>query len=470
MERHFPTQAADADQAGWDQEQIGAHPGGGRGEAGGRVSKHGYQEKGHARPGDHLQHTGQNGKSAVSHPLDGKPDDVDQGEGNEEGAADHNVLAGESHQPLHLRLARVQEQHGAGLGKEQHPSKGQRRVQHSQQRTGPDPLPQAFQLPGPHVLAAVGGHGGPHGVKGTAQQLKELAPSGHRRHIGAAQTVHRRLEHDGADGGDGVLHPHGNSYDAQGPAGGPVQPPLLSAHTEHRVLLCHEDEAGRAGDALRYHRGDGRPRHTGVKPQDEGEIQRDVQHGRESQKIYRGPAVPQGAQDPRQQIVEKRGGDPQEDNKDIALGVRKNILRGVHHRENGAAQKAGGHREHQGEQDGEVGRVCHMPAHADVVAGPHPLGHRDSKPAAHPHAEADDKKVDGAGRAHRRQSLGPQQLPHDHRVHQIIELLKQHAQQRGQAKAQNQPHGAARRQILGHVSIPLFFTRRQTSAHNTALL
>ena len=402
LDRHFPAQAADADQAGGNQKQVGAHPGGGRGEAGGRVSKHRHQEEGHARPGGHLQHPGQDGKPAVSHPLDGEADDVDQGEGDEEGTADHNVLTGEGHQPLHLRFARIQKQHGAGLGKEQHPPKGQRGVQHPQQRTGPDSLPQAVQLPGPYVLAAVGGHGGPHGVKRTAQKLKELASGGHRRHIGAAQAVDRGLEHNGADGGDGVLHPHGNAYDAQGPAGGPVQPPLLPAHTKHRVLFGHEDEAGRAGDALGYHRGDGRPRHPCVKPQDEGEIQRDVQHRGESQKVYRGPAVAQGAQDSSQQIIEKRGGNPHEDNEDIALGIREDIAGGVHHRENGAAQKAGSHREHRGEQDGEVGRVRHMPAHAGVVARPHPLGHRDGKPAAHPHAESDDKKVDGAGGPHRR--------------------------------------------------------------------
>ncbi len=212
------------------------------------------------------------------------------------------------------------------------------------------------------------------------------------------------------------------------------------------------------------------PATPSVKPQDEGEVQADVQHRGDGQKVHRGLAVAQGAQDCRQQIIEKGGGDPHEDNEDIALGIREDIAGGVHHRENGAAQKAGSHREHRGEQDGEVGRVRHMPAHAGVVARPHPLGHRDGKPAAHPHAESDDKKVDGAGGPHRRQGLGPQQLSHDHRVHQVVKLLKQHAQQGGQAKVQDQPHGAAYSQIFGHGRVPLFFQRRQAAARNTALL
>ena len=37
----------------------------------------------------------------------------------------------------------------------------------------------------------------------------------------------------------------------------------------------------------------------------------------------------------------------------------------------------------------------------------------------------------------------PQQLAHNHGVHQVVELLEQQSKQGGQGKAQDQPHGAA---------------------------
>ena len=47
-----------------------------------------------------------------------------------------------------------------------------------------------------------------------------------------------------------------------------------------------------------------------------------------------------------------------------------------------------------------------------------------------------------------------QQLSHDHGVHQIIQLLKQHPKQGGQSEAKNQPHRTAHRQIPCHKRSP----------------
>ena len=462
--RVAPAQARDAEHAGRNQEGVGADPGGGRGEAGRGIAQGGDEEIGHAHAGRHLQHTGQDGEDAVAHPLDGEADDIHQGQGDAEGAVDQDILAGQGTQQFQLRLLGIQEQHGTLAGEEHHGEQDGPGADHPQQGAGADPLAQPPQLQGPHVLAAVGGHGGSHGVKGAAEQLKQLASRRHRRHIGAAQAVDRSLEHDGADGGDGVLKPHGHPHDAQVAAGIRIQPPLLPGHPEDGVLLPHIGQAGHAGDPLGHHRGDGRPRHPGVEPQNKGKVQEDVQHRGQGQEVHRCPAVPQRADDPRQQVVEEGGGDAHKDDEDIDVCAVEDVRRRLHHRENGPAQQTRGHREHQGEQGGEIGGVGHVAAHANRVVGPHPLRHGNGKSVAHPHAEADHQKADGAGGAHRRQGARAQQLAHDHGVHQVIELLEQHAQQRGQPKAENQPHGAAGRQILHHKEHLASRRRGRTSA------
>ena len=214
----------------------------------------------------------------------------------------------------------------------------------------------------------------------------------------------------------------------------PVQPPLLLSGAEDGILFPHVHQTGQAGHRLRGDGGDGRSRHPRLEIQDQGEVQEDVQERGQGQKIHRRFAVPQRADDGGQQVVEEGGRDAHEDDEDIGIGVVDDVRRGAHHHQNVPAEQPRGHGEHQGEQGGEIGGVGHKAAHLAIFPGPHPLGHRDGKAVAHPHAEADDEKVDGAGGAHRRQGLGPQQLAHDHGVHQIIKLLEQHAAQGGQGE------------------------------------
>lgn len=159
----------DAAQAGGNEKQIGADPRRRGGKAGGGISYGGDEEVPHHRARDHLQHTRQNGEGAEAHPLDGKTQDVHQGQGEEKRGQSDGVLAHQALQQLQLRLAGAEEQHSA-LGREQ--QHGQQRgggVDQPQQGTGTDPLVEPVQPVRAHVLAAVGGHCGPHGVKGTGQ-------------------------------------------------------------------------------------------------------------------------------------------------------------------------------------------------------------------------------------------------------------------------------------------------------------
>ena len=272
------SQTVNAAHAGRNQEQVGAHPGCRGGEAGRRIAKHRYKDDTHHGAGDHLHHARQNGQTAEAHTLDGETDNVHQGQREEKGGEGADVLGGQIYQGGKLRLGGVQEEHGPLGRKEQHAAEGDQRIDEAQQRAGPHALAQAVQLDRAHILAAVGGHGGTHGVVGTAQQLEQLASRSHTRHIEAAQAVDGGLEEDGADGGDGVLKPHGYPHKAQGPAGTDVQLPLLPAHVEDGELFHHVHQAGQAGHSLGQYGGQRGSRHPQPEHQDKGQVQANVQH------------------------------------------------------------------------------------------------------------------------------------------------------------------------------------------------
>ena len=246
------------------------------------------------------------------------------------------------------------------------------------------------------------------------------------------------------------MQAHGQAHGAKGLAGVGVKPPLLPGNSENGEPLHHIHQARHAGHRLGHHRGNAGPGHAPVQQQNEAQVQHDVQPGGQRQEVNRGPAVPQGADDGRQQVIQEYHRNAHEDDEDIGVGIPKEVGRGVHGDQDIPAEDAGAHGEHQGNDGGQVGGVGHIPAHLGVVLGAHPLGHGDGEAGAHPQAESDDEKVDGAGGAHRPQGLGAQQLAHDHGVHHVIELLEQQPQQGGYRKAQDQPHGAARGKVFSH--------------------
>ena len=111
-----------------------------------------------------------------------------------------------------------------------------------------------------------------------------------------------------------------------------VEPTLLARHAQDGEALAHIEQAGQAGHPLRGHGGDGRPRYAGLEVQNQDQVQNDVQEGGQGQEIHRRFAVPQGADDAGQQVVQKGGGDAHEDDENIGVRVVKDVRRGEHNR------------------------------------------------------------------------------------------------------------------------------------------
>ena len=93
---------------------------------------------------------------------------------------------------------------------------------------------------------------------GTLRNWAALLPGGLRGHDAAAQTVHRALQHDAADGGDAALQAHGDAHVAELEAVAGAQTALFPAPLQLRVVAADVDETADARHRLTEHGGEGR--------------------------------------------------------------------------------------------------------------------------------------------------------------------------------------------------------------------
>ena len=67
------------------------------------------------------------------------------------------------------------------------------------------------------------------------------------------------------------------------------------------------------------------------------------------------------------------------------------------------------------------------------------LRHRDGEPGAGAGAEAQNQEIQRACRAYARQCVNAQKAAYDHRVHSVVHLLKQQAEQQRNEETEKQP-------------------------------
>ena len=446
-------------QIGGQQEQVRQDPGGGRGKAGGGEAKYRHQER-QSAPGGHLKEPRQGGQRREAHPLDHKPDNVYQGQREIEQRAGQQILPRQRQQ---RRALLVQEQHVQRLGKGPEHRQRDPGVEGPQQRAGAHALVQPVPLLCPHVLPAVGGHGAAHGVKGTAEKDGHLAGRCDRCDIDGPQPVDGGLHHHAANGGDGVLQPHGQTHDAQLLQPRPLTAPVLPRHAQHRVAPDHPHQAPRPRQQLGQDRGQGRAEHVQMERQNKQDVQRNVDQRRRDLPDDRRAAVPQGAQDAGGEVVEEVGGQSGKNGGDIGVGAGIDVRRSMHPRQDGAAQAHSGRRQDSADARAQPHAVGHIAPQLLLVACAELLGHRDGKAAAHAHTESHHQEVDGAGGAHSRQRRAAQRLAHNSGVNHVVELLEQVSEQHRDAKAENQPHRAAPCQIFRHNDITSSFIIQHVS-------
>ena len=432
-----------------EQEYIRHDPRGGAGVADGVEAKRGYQQQGKGAPGNHLEHACHNGKAGIAQPLNGEPQQVDKQKRNVECGADPQILLAEGQNFRHGgKVIGIQKQGSQRAAAAVQHGEHQNAVGNAQNGGVPHAGAHPLRLSGAYVLSGKGGDSGAHGIKGTHDEVADLAAGGHGRHIGRAEGIDGGLEHDAADGGDGVLQAHGQTHGQQVPDVFSLRYQVRPGQVQNGEVLRHVHKAQHAGNQLAEQSRPTGARYAHVELHNEENIQYHVQQTGENQKIQRRPGVAQGAEDAGQKVIEHGGGNAQKDQENIIVGVSKGVLRILHPDEDPPAVDGGEQGDAQRQHGGQQNHVTHVLPHAVKVTGAELLGNGNGKSGADTVAQAQHKKADGAGGTDACQRVHAQRLAHDHRVDHIIKLLEQQTQQQGKHKGKQQTHWGT----AGHTS------------------
>ena len=313
-----------------------------------------------------------------------------------------------------------------------------------------EPLP----LFGPHVLPAVGGHGGAHGFQRAGKEHGHLVGGGGRGDIHGAQHIHGALQHHAADGGDGKLQSHGQPQGQKVPDAPPGPGPVAFFQPEHLKAPAHLPQAAEARQKLADGGGEGRAEHPPLQADDEKQVQGDVHRRGHHQPDHGGAAVPHRPEDARAHIVKDIPRDARENGGDVDPGAVDDIRGGIHQLQDIPAEDHRHSGDQHPEKDAAAGRPCHIFPQGVIVPRAETLGDGNGEAAADADGPAHHQKVDGAGAAHRRQGVSAQKLAHNGGIHHAVELLEQHTQQNGQAELQNQGQGTALCKVFGHGTPP----------------
>lgn len=115
-------------------------------------------------------------------------------------------------------------------------------------------------------------------------------------------------------------------------------------------------------------------------------------------------------------------------------------------------QEEGDQGREQGGAKGDIGGIEDGAADQVVLPGAEILRRNDAAAAADSVEQRKEQEGNGACGSHRRQGVGPQQLPHDHGIRQVVRLLEKVSDQKRQRKNGKQCQRPAFRHIRDSLS------------------
>ena len=269
------------------------------------------------------------------------------------------------------------------------------------------------------------------------------------------------MQQNGADGRDAVLQPHGQPHEQQPHGIELARLEIVAAQPQNREFFCHIDQTQQTRDELTDERRPARARHAHFERHNKEQVERNIQQAREDQKQQRCAAVAEGAENAGERVIEHRGRDAEEDQKNIVISIGKRVLGRVHRGQDPAAAERREQGHDEGDQAAQPDHVADEAAQTVLVAFAEFLRHGDGKARADARAEADDQEADRAGRADAGKRLDAERFADDNGVDHGIELLKQQPQQQGQNERQQDRQRAADSHIafLGHMKTPRFLKK-----------
>ena len=189
-------------------------------------------------------------------------------------------------------------------------------------------------------------------------------------------------------------------------------------------------------------------------PDDEPQIQNDVQHGGNGQKYQRHDGISHRPQERSKEIVQENPGDSHKNHEQIGAHIPPHLVRDVEkYTKRVQTEVSNDVQKHRRGGDGIEGRADIL-AKAVLV----PLAEADGKQrtASHAQSKQDGGKEghQGKGRPHRRKCIATKKLPDDQGVGNIIALLEQVAQNHGDCEQQHGFGDGAFCQISIHYAPP----------------
>lgn len=166
-----------------------------------------------------------------------------------------------------------------------------------------------------------------------------------------------------------------------------------------------------------------------MKDADEQKIQAHVQEARQDQKIERTFGIPQSAQHAGCIVIDRHKQESHAHDAVVGEGIRIDIGGSIQQSKQGACQQEG-HDAHQDrEKQHDISGVGDAGFYLSGIPASEELCGDDAAAGSDTVAEGKEQKAHGAGGTDRSQCLCTDELPYDHRVYQVIDLLEQVADQ-----------------------------------------
>ena len=319
---------------------------------------------------------------------------------------------------------------------------------HPQSR--PDHLGHAPDLPGAEGLGDHRPAGGGNGLGHHADHPLQLAGDaghGHRRravgvHIGIDEE-HRKRHRRGLD------H-HGNPQGDQRPDHlfSDAEMAGLKVKIDFLPLAVQQAQRENEADRLANHRSQGRAQRAHPQGADKQQVQHDVDHRGDGDKLEGMPGVPHATHDGRNQVITVDEHDAQHAGNAVLPRILPDFRRGVQPADDVLIDQQEHHQNHHGQahQQGEQG-ADHLPDQVLALL-PHVAGNQDLPGVGKAHGDKGDQHQHLAADGHGGQALRAHEMADHHHVDHVVHHLQEAGQQQRRREPQHGARHASDRQVL----------------------
>ena len=269
---------------------------------------------------------------------------------------------------------------------------------------------------GTHVLAGKGHSGLCKGVHGGVDKALDVGGCRVARHDRGAKRVDRRLDDHVGEAEHRALQA-GWQADEQNLGQGPlVEAQLVQVEVEGALLFQEQGRDHAGGNRLAD---DGRQRdagHAHLEPNDEDQIQDDIDDACRRQTEQRPFGVAHGPQQCRAEVVQHGHGHPEKVNFQVEGGQVNDILRAGHQLQQAPGHKKAHARQQHTADKAQRHRRVDSILHALIVPRAKAAGSHNVGTQREAHKQVDQQVDEGTVGAHRRQSGAARKAAHRHNV------------------------------------------------------